>query len=97
MTVDSVCKIGAATTTSHAVITGSFDSAYTMKVTTDGAGPRGPGQVGPITMTMEAKWLGPCKGDQKPGDMIMPGGMKFNVNDMRKMMQPGAMPQPQRR
>ena len=32
ITVDSVCKFGETTTTSHAVITGSFDSAYTMKV-----------------------------------------------------------------
>ena len=63
-------------------------------MTTDSAGPRGPGELGQITVTMEAKWLGPCKGDQKPGDMILPGGMKINVNDMRKMMQPGVMPQP---
>jgi hypothetical protein len=35
-------------------------------------------------MTMAAKWLGPCTGDQKPGDMIMGNGMKFNVLDMQK-------------
>jgi hypothetical protein len=33
---------------------------------------------------MAAKWLGPCTGDQKPGDMIMGNGMKFNVLDMQK-------------
>ena len=32
ITVDSVCKFGPTTTTSHAVVTGNFDSAYTMKV-----------------------------------------------------------------
>jgi hypothetical protein len=31
---------------------------------------------------MEAKWIGPCKADQKPGDMVMSNGMKMNVLDM---------------
>ena len=44
MTVDSVCKFGEATTTSHAVVTGSFDSAYTVHVTsTREGGPPIPG------------------------------------------------------
>jgi hypothetical protein len=33
---------------------------------------------------MEAKWIGPCKADQKPGDMVMSNGMKMNVLDMMK-------------
>ena len=36
-------------------------------------------------MTIEAKWLGPCKADQKPGDMIMGSGMKMNINDLGKL------------
>jgi hypothetical protein len=44
MVVDSVCNYGGATTTSHAVITGSFDSAYTVDVTsTRKGGPSVPG------------------------------------------------------
>jgi hypothetical protein len=35
-------------------------------------------------MTMAAKWLGPCKSDQRPGDMIMANGTKINVLDMQK-------------
>ena len=31
---------------------------------------------------IDAKWVGPCKADQKPGDMVMPGGVKMNVMDM---------------
>jgi hypothetical protein len=42
ITVDSVCKFGDATTTSHAVITGSFDSAYTIDVTSTREGGRPP-------------------------------------------------------
>jgi hypothetical protein len=39
--------------------------------------------VGPgINMVVAAKWLGPCHADQKPGDMIMPGGVKMNLRDL---------------
>ena len=37
------------------------------------------------TTTIEAKWLGACKADQKPGDIVMPGGMKMNIKDMEKL------------
>ena len=80
ITIDSTCTVRGKTTTSHAVITGSFDSAYTMTVTSDSATATG----GKFNMTMAAKWLGPCTGDQKPGDMIMANGMKINIQDMQK-------------
>ena len=35
-------------------------------------------------MTVAAKWLGPCEADQKPGDLILPNGMKMNLRDMGK-------------
>ena len=84
ITIDSVCTVGGKTTTSHAVITGSFDSAYTMTMTSDSA--VAPGAK--MNMTMAAKWLGPCTGDQRPGDMIMANGMKINVLDMQKRGDP---------
>lgn len=88
ITIDSICTMGNATTTSRAVVIGDFNSAYTMKMSSKTEG--GPAGMPPqMNMTMEAKWLGPCKADQKPGDMIM-GGMKMNINEMPKM--PGAMP-----
>lgn len=93
ITIDSVCKFGPATTTSHAVVTGSFDSAYTVDVTsTSEGGPAMPGAApGAATkMTIAAKWLGPCAAGQKPGDVIMSNGMKMNVLDMPRM--PGAPP-----
>jgi hypothetical protein len=37
------------------------------------------------TTTIEAKWLGACKPDQKAGDIMMPGGMKINIKDMEKL------------
>ena len=80
--VDSSCKFGNMATTTHAVFEGDFDSSYTVNVSTtlDGGVRK--------NMTMQAKWLGPCKPDQKPGDIEMPGGMKMNILDMPKT--PGA-------
>jgi hypothetical protein len=85
--VDSVCKFGAATTTSHGVVSGDFNSAYTVKVTSKREGAATPGMAadGNSSMTIEAKWLGACKADQKPGDMIMAGGRKINIRDMQNL------------
>jgi hypothetical protein len=88
MTVDSVCKVGDATVTTHSVITGSFDSAYTVNVTSKREGGKAvPGMPpgGTMQMKIGAKWLGACAADQKPGDMIMANGMKVNVFDMPGM------------
>jgi hypothetical protein len=80
LTIDSSCTLSGKTATSHAVITGSFESAYTMTVTSQSdALPDGK-----MTMTMAAKWLGPCAADQKPGDVIMGNGFKMNVLEMQK-------------
>jgi hypothetical protein len=91
ITVDSVCNVGGATTTSRAVVTGDFNAGYTVKVASKReGGPAVPGLPAETNMTIEAKWTGPCKADQKPGDMIMGNGMKMNVNDMKGGM-PGGM------
>jgi hypothetical protein len=82
MTIDSTCTIGGKTATSHAAVNGSFDSAYTMTVTSESDAMPG----GKMAMSMSAKWLGPCGADQKPGDMIMGNGMKVNILEMQKRM-----------
>jgi uncharacterized protein DUF3617 len=82
ITVDSVCDVGIGTATSHAVVSGSFDSGYTVKVTSRREGMPANARIpAETTMTIEAKWLGACKADQKPGDMIMGNGMKVNIHD----------------
>jgi hypothetical protein len=82
---DSVCSVAGVTTTSHAEITGDFNSAYTVKSTAHLQG----GAVGAAgrdsSTAIEAKWLGACKADQKPGDIVMPGGFKMNVKDADKL------------
>ena len=89
ITIDSTCTVGGKPSTSHAVITGSFDSAYTMKVTSQSEG--GASRA----MTISAKWLGPCAADQKPGDMITANGTKLNILEMQKRV-PSSIPVPAR-
>ena len=88
-TTDSVCTINGMSITSHADITGDFNSAYTVKVTSHSQGGAA-GASRDSGMTLEAKWIGACKADQKAGDIVMPGGLKMNVKDMEKLK--GLMP-----
>ncbi|MEJ0075486.1 MAG: DUF3617 family protein [Alphaproteobacteria bacterium] len=88
---DSVCSVGAGTATSHGVISGDFNSAYTIKINSKReGGPPVPNMPAETSMSIAAKWLGACKADQKPGDIIMANGMKMNVNDLPKGGAPGA-------
>ncbi|MFG3595788.1 DUF3617 domain-containing protein [Bradyrhizobium sp. RDI18] len=80
---DSVCGIAGVTVKSKAEITGDFNSAYTVKSTSHSEGGRAGAHDS--TSTIEAKWVGACKADQKPGDIMMPGGMKMNIKDMQKL------------
>jgi hypothetical protein len=96
MTIDSVCAVGGKNVISHIVVTGSFDSSYVMDINTSSDGPLAPGEMRELNMTMEGKYLGACTADQKPGDMIMPGGVKLNVLDIQKRMQSGGGAAPTR-
>jgi len=90
--IDSVCTFGEAPSTSHAVIKGDFNSAYSVEVTSSRQGGRpipGVTSGSETHMTIDAKWLGPCAAGQKPGDVMMGNGMKMNVLDIQKM---GAAP-----
>ncbi|ABD08882.1 conserved hypothetical protein [Rhodopseudomonas palustris HaA2] len=88
---DAVCSIAGMTTTSRSEITGDFNSAYTVKVTSHNDKPL-PGVPKDATMTLDAKWLGPCKSGQRPGDIVMPGGIKMNIADIEKLK--ALMPKP---
>jgi hypothetical protein len=81
---DSVCSVAGASLTSHAEVTGDFNSAYSVKSTSHAE--HGPAAVPrDSAMTIEAKWLGACKPDQKPGDIVMPGGFKLNIKDTQML------------
>ena len=80
LVMDSVCKIGTTTATSHAVMSGDFSTTYRMESKSTYNPPLMGRTEG--ASVMEARWVGPCKADQKPGDMVMSNGMKMNVLDM---------------
>lgn len=79
--VDSVCKFGDTTATTHSVFTGSFESAYKVETHSTYQPPMMGMSEG--SAVIEAKFLGPCKPDQRPGDMILGNGMKINMNDKK--------------
>jgi hypothetical protein len=81
---DSVCTVAGVSMTSHADIVGDFNSGYT--VTSTSHSDKGPtGKPLDTTTKIEAKYVGACKPDQKPGDIVMPGGFKLNVKDAEKL------------
>jgi len=79
-TIDFACTVAGKPATAHSVITGSFDSAYTMTVTAESPEFSG----GMMVMTMDGKWLGACPADQRPGDIVLSNGVKVNVPDLQK-------------
>ncbi len=87
ITIDSACTIGNMKTTSRATFVGDFNSAYTVTINSKSEGSimQGVPAPGESKMSIEAKWAGPCKADQKPGDIVMPGGIKMNIADMQKL------------
>ena len=78
MTIDSHCNFNGKPANAKAVITGSFDSAYTMTVTSEGA------DLPAMKTVSEGKWLGACAAGQQPGDVVMANGVKINIPDLQK-------------
>jgi len=76
---DSVCKIGDSTATTHAVISGDFESTYQADIQARYSPPLMGMTEG--RSVMNAKWLGPCRAGQRPGDIVMPGGSTINIYD----------------
>ena len=77
VTMHSVCKFEGTTATSDAEFVGAFDSAYKGDINIRYNPPMH--GMNESKMSVEAKWLGPCKAGQKPGDVIMP---KMDINAM---------------
>ena len=77
---ESVCKMENSTAKTRALFTGGFDSSYKADIKTTYEPPVG--GMKEASSMIEAKWLGPCKAGQKPGDISMPG--MPNIDEMRK-------------
>lgn len=79
LVIDATCKIRGSTSTTHAVISGNFDSAYKIESTSTYKPPLYSETQGHAVF--DAKWTGPCAAGQRPGDMTLPSGMTVNLND----------------
>lgn len=82
--VDAVCNLGQTRVkaSTHAVITGKFDSAYKIESKSTFDPPmRGKTEGSAV---LEARWLGACKPDQRPGDYILSNGLKLRASDPEK-------------
>lgn len=87
-TIDSVCRADSKTVTLHSDVTGDFTTAYSV-VTETRIQDEPDSEPSVSSMTLEGKYLGSCKFGQKPGDVVMAGGMKINIKEMdsfRKML-----------
>jgi hypothetical protein len=69
----STCKFGGAERTTHAQISGDFNSKITMVMSSGGSSKP--------EMNMTMTWVGPCKPGMRGGDVIMSNGMKINALD----------------
>jgi len=80
----SVCDFGKTTATTKGIASGDFNKEYKIETSSSYDPPMG--GMKEASTTIVAKWLGPCKAGQKPGDMIMPNGTTMNMNDMMMKM-----------
>jgi hypothetical protein len=84
--IDSICTVGPVATSAHAEITGDFNQAYTLKVSTRQGGGAPAALAGDRSLTVDAKWIGPCGANHKPGDIILPGGMTMNIRNIKGLL-----------
>jgi|SRR5262245_11357180 len=86
--VDTVCKVDdKITATLQTVFTGDFNASYTVRATTRVEGEPAATKTPPRTILIAAKWLGACKPDQRPGDIILPEGKRMNVIEFMETME----------
>jgi hypothetical protein len=76
--VDSICHMNGGEQKNHIVMNYSGDGAYHMDMHSQFAPPVAGHSESHITQ--DAKWIGPCPADMKPGDMLI-NGMKINMLD----------------
>ena len=83
MVFDATCDLGGRKTKTHGVISGDFQSHYSLDIVSDSEGGN-PALPKHTELTQEATWIGACTAGMKPGDMVMPGGRTINLLGMMK-------------
>ncbi len=83
--ITSACKFTDSNVTTVAILSGDTNSAYKIDRTSTYTPPNKGRKESKQSIT--AKWLSPCKANQRPGDMIMPDGAKINIRDIQKLQE----------
>lgn len=79
-TINMVCTVGNSQATSHSTITYTGNSAYRAEVRAHFEPPF-MGKTDSTT-TQQAKWIGACPSDMRPGDLVTGNGVKINLRDL---------------
>lgn len=95
-TVCDYSAAGGGTSVSEGVMTGDLTTGYTSRTTVTTTGAQVAHMNRSTTLTGEGAYEGPCPADMKPGDMTIPGGMKFNMLEMAEMASKMEAPRPSR-
>jgi hypothetical protein len=81
----SVCDasaMGGGRTVTEGTVTGDLTHSYVNQMTTTTTGAPIAHMNRTMAMTATGTWVGPCPADMTPGDMEMPGGLRFNMAEM---------------
>lgn len=81
--ITSACKFSDSNVNTVAILSGDMNSSYKIDRTST-YNPPNKGRK-ESKQSISAKWVGACKSDQRPGDMIMPDGTKINISDIQKL------------
>lgn len=84
--IASTCEVGGMKIVGRTEVSGDFQSEYKMHTTGDVSGAPA-GMPSKTDMEHTARWVGDtCSDGMQPGDLLMPGGIKMNMNKMVEMM-----------
>jgi hypothetical protein len=83
--IDADCNFGPVRSSTKTTVTGDFQSSIELRI--EGLAEGVPGTKGPqaTAITQTAKWVGACGNGMKPGDMVLPGGLRVNVRQVREL------------
>jgi hypothetical protein len=80
MTVSATCKLGPTTMKTHSVMVFTGNTSYHTDATAHYDPPFM--NMTDTKSTVDGKWMGACKPDQQPGDIITETGQKINMKSM---------------
>lgn len=79
-TFETQCRQGATTVRMRGSFTGDFNTRYSGELRSTFEPPMH--GMAEMTQKIDARWVGPCKPGQKPGDVMVEGMGAMNMNEM---------------